>query len=330
MFKKIILLFIVVINIIIIQNTAFSKENYTQSFYMKNLQKKIESNWFIPEKSEGKSAVISFDINKKGQISNIKILRGSKDENFDTKAIAAVLKTGSFSPLTDNKETLSIQYFFSPLFTSVMAVKNKVKQPLFYSEGRNIIAVSNRISYVNFIPYANNLAGKINSNWVPQKSKKEKTTIVKVKISKDGTLEDYKIVKFSKDKKFDKSILDAISNSVPLEALPSNFDAKSKIIHLTFKYIPKECKQSNQHFINAKVNNLNGYDEYVKQVESIISASISGKSYYHHKDIIFEMNIDETGKIKYVKIKEPTNDKNFNRKILAIMQKTHFRQSLMK
>lgn len=354
MFKKIILLSVLILNFVFIQNAAFAQNQQAQKAYMDELQKKVESNWlttisseetsilaiFSPNKDTYKSAVISFTVNKNGSVSNVEIVRSSRDELFDKGVITAIYKAIPFATLAEGENSLNVQYFFSPIFTSASVLTDEnlsaqSEKPLILQantkspKGENIVEVANIKTSLDYTEYANNLQEKINSNWNPKSFKKKRNATVNLNIDKDGTIEDIKIQKSSNKKKFDFEVMNSITKSVPLGTLPTSMESEDKNIQLNFSYEKTKHKNAPKKSVIASINPQNGYDKYIEQVEEIISQRLKDKSYFCKKDIIVEMNIDKTGKLVYAKIKNgsPKDNfikKEFNRKTLLTLQKTSF------
>lgn len=317
MIKKVFLLLMLVINFMLLQNPSFADTQYTQEFYLNNLQKKIESNWIIPLNDRTKSTVLSFSVNNDGSVYNVSIIRSSGDVDFDKSVVDSVYKATPFEKFVGNKP-INVQFFSSNLFTSVTTYTNPLQS--------HIVDVASRKSYIDFSGYTNNLQTKVNSNWKP-KALSTKSAIASITIDKDGSLDDFKIVKSSRDKKFDTNVLDAIANSVPMDAFPAGIDAPNTDVQLVFNYQRNKNKSDKNkflHSVNASVMNVKGYDSYIQQVKRVLADSLKNKRYYRHKDIIVEIKINKTGKMKYVKIQKSSKDKNFDRKILAILEKCSF------
>lgn len=323
MMKKIALLFMLVLNIVFVQNTVQAQGEYDKDLYMTNIQKKIEANWIIPSKSTGKSAVISILLDQDGFVTDAEILRTSNDDAFDKSAIDAVFKPRSFGPLVNGKNTLNIQFFFSPIFTSMTTVDD-TKQIL-NPKNSNIVNVANTTPNTDLTDYTSNLVNQIYSNWNPKSKKHEREAIADIKIGKDGTLKNISLIKSSNNCAFNKQILDTISNSLPVNALPAGYNQDDANIRLNFQYsgTTKENKIGT-HDIRANVKIINGYDKYTKQVEDVIADSLKGRRVLFHKDLLLEMTINKNGQLKYVKVKTPSKDKNFDRTTLSILQKTSF------
>lgn len=320
MIKKIILLAMLIFNIALTQNPAFAQEQYTKNFYISTIQQKVELNWGRPENAEGKSAVISFVINTDGSVSDVNILRSSGSEVFDKSAFEAIYKATPFAHAYNFNSPVTVEFFFSPIFTVANAIHEK--------SSSDVVNVSNQSAYIDFSDYTNNLQDKINTNWKPKTLAKEKNAIASMNIGKDGSLGNFYIVKSSRNKKFDRDVLDAIASSVPLDVFPSDIEASNTDVQLVFDYkrskSPKDGKPVYSHDVSASVMNVRGYDKYTKQAEQILADSLKNKRFFFHKDMIVEIKINNVGKMKYVKILKSSKDKNFDRKILALLQKTSF------
>ena len=317
--KKIFLLTVLVINFVFVQNITFAEDKYVETFYVDAIENKIEKSWLRPHDTAGKSAVVSFIVNEDGSVSEVSLLRGSGFVNFDISAVDAVYKAAPFEHLAGLSEPINIQLFFSPIFTSANVVSGK--------DESNIVNVANQNPYINFSDYTDTLQDKINSNWRPKAVLKQKSAIATIEIGKDGSLDNFYIVKSSRNKKFDRDIMDTIASSVPMDAFPTEINAPNTDVQLTFN-----CKRPKlfrnvpikNHYVSANVMNVRGYDKYTKQAEKILADNFKAQRYFFHKDLIVELKINKTGKLKYVKIQKSSKDKNFDRKMLAILQKTSF------
>jgi len=403
MIRRIVLFMILALNFIFMQNTVFAQDNYAKQFYLNNLQKKVESNWLVPSNSAGKSVVISFTLNKNGEVSDAEIWRSSNNEvfdktiddsfgknvhdlfnkpilsmfdkntddifdknscdTFDKSAIDAVYKAEFFGPLVENQDSLNILFFFSPDFTSVTitgdgtqvnndntnvsTVTNTIPAATdafmnltnAYPAGANTVlnvanmdmapTVTDMTPTVDFRTYTENLTDKINSNWNPKTSKEARDAIVLIKVKKDGEIEQIKMQKSSNKKKFDIEICDSILRSVPLDPLPEDFNSDSKNIQLNFVFQTIKDAGIKQHYVTASATNQEGYDEYVEQVEKIMSTILKEDKYFCKKDVLLEMTIARNGKVEYAKLLNQSDKDNFirkefNRKTLATLAKTSF------
>lgn len=325
MVKKVVLLFTLVLYFAFVQSTVMAQDQYNRSVYLNNLQKKIESNWLTPRKSIGKSAIISFIVNRDGSISNVEVLRSSRDLQFDESVMNAICKSAPFGPLANDENTFSVQFYFSPTYTSMTTAADK--RQLFDSSNATFNVANkstNTSADIDFTNYTDSLQKKINSNWATKDLKTSIEAMADIKINKDGSLDNVELLKSSSKRKVDNEVLDAISKSVPIDALPDGFNYDSQNVQLTFNYNYSANDNTSEHHVIASINVVNGYDKYTKQVNDIINNILKGKSYYLHKDLLLEISIDKTGRVKYARIQKPSQDSNFDRKILATIQKLAF------
>lgn len=324
MTKKIALLFMLILNIVFVQNTSFAQGQYAKDLYLNNVQQKIVNNWIMPDNSTGKSTVVSIVIDQYGSVSDAEIVRSSNSAEFDKSAMDAVYKVSNYGQLLDGQQTLKLQFYFSPVFTSLNVIDdaNKLLNP----KNSNIVNVSNKNSNTNFVAYAEDLQTKITSNWTPKVLKHSKKALVAIDVTQNGAVKNISLVKSSKNACFDKQILDSIAKSIPTDVLPAGTSQDSAQVVLSFQYnsANKKAKTTDHHYVDAGVYTIPSYNQYTKQVEDIIAASLNGRRCLFNKDVVYEMSIDKLGQLKYVKVKTPSKDKNFDRTTLSILQKTSF------
>lgn len=324
MTKKIALLFMLILNLAFMQNKVFAQGQYAKDFYLNNVQKRIQQNWIIPKDSEGKSTVVSIVINQYGAVSDAEIVRSSNSPEFDKSAMDAVYKVLTYEPLLDGQPTLKLQFYFSPVFTSLNVIDdaNKLLNP----KNSNIVNVANKNTNTNFVTYAEDLQNKVTSNWTPKVSKYSKKAIVALDVTQNGAVKNVSIVKSSKNADFDKQILDSIAKSIPTDVLPAGTSQDSAQVILSFQYTSadKKANTTDNHCVDAGVYTIPSYNQYTKQVEDVIAASLNDRRCLFNKDVVYEMSIDKLGQLKYVKVKTPSKDKNFDRTTLSILQKTSF------
>lgn len=319
MMKKIVLLLMVVINLGLANIPVLANENYSQTFFINALQKQIERNWLRPLNDAGKSTVVYLTANPDGTVSNVNLLRSSGNDQFDASTIDSVYKAFPFAQATTLEAPLNIEFFFSPIFTTANAVSDKIQS--------NIVNVSNKSPYINFSDYTDTLQNRINANWKPKQSRKERSAIATVKIGNDGALENFYLVKSSRNRKFDRSVIDSITSSVPMDAFPQGIDAPNTDVQISFNVDHSKLQDKtviNNKYVIANVMNIKGYDKYTKLAERILAESFRGKRCLFYKDLVVELRINKVGKLKYVKIKKASKDKRFDRKMLAILRKTSF------
>lgn len=314
MIKKVALVFTLVLYFVSLQNFAFADDAYNKKMYLDKMEKTLDSNWLTPLKSKGKSAVISFILDRNGNISNVKMLRSSEDDQYDDSTMAAIYKTDSFGPLVEGQDTLYVKAFFSPLFTSVSA-----SEQLPGVVPDNIINIANANTGADFSEFDTNLGNQINANWNPKTLNNIRSAVMVVELSKDGSLNTINLVKSSRDGQFDMGVLESILKSVPLASLPAGYNADSKKVQLNFSYERSKDKKTVDHHVVANTKNIIGYDEYTKKIDAVIADTLGDRRYYRQKDLMLEINIDKIGKIRYAKIIKPSKDKGFDLKMLSLI-----------
>ena len=322
MTKKLFLLLMLILGVVITQSSVSADEQYQKDFFVNAIQQKIERNWIAPDKDTTISTIVTFDINTDGSISPVSILRSSEDENYDASVVKAVYKSVPFEYSSELKQPVSMEIFFSPYFMVANDVNNK-------SPFDKIVNVSNIKTPIDFSDYLENLQTKINSNWKPIAFSKERENIALIKIDKDGALSNPSVLEPSHDFRFDASTLDAIAKSVPMDAFPSRITAPTTNVQLDFHYKEsksKDGKKVTTHFVTASVLNIEGCDNYTKMVEKILKNNLKDNGTILERKLVFEAQINSVGKLKYVKILEPSCSKRFDRMVLGILEKSSFPQ----
>ncbi|MBQ8460158.1 TonB C-terminal domain-containing protein [bacterium] len=67
--------------------------------YMRNMQKKIKSNWIPPKQSTSKRVVLLYSIKRNGELGKYEVLETSGDFNMDNAAVRALKKSAPFGKL---------------------------------------------------------------------------------------------------------------------------------------------------------------------------------------------------------------------------------------
>lgn len=324
MMKKFFLLMVLVFNFAFIQSSVYAKGEYADMVYMRTIKNVIQKNWIIPKYSDDKSAIVSVSLDQLGHIVETTVIRSSNCEKFDRSALDSLYKSICFGRLPNNKASLTIEIYFSPDNT-IATIINPDSQ-LANNRNSNIYNISNIVNNnsVDFSQYTNDLGDKVNSNWVHAVSKKLDNAVASVKVGKDGSLQNIIFLKPSKDQKFNKEIFEAISKTVPLDSLPKGFNSDYVNVKLTFNACNPDSDKTIDHYVVAEVNNIVGYDDYVNDVKKVINSALQDKRFYFDKDLLVEISINSSGQVKYVKVQDKSKDKNFDDKILALLQKTSF------
>ena len=321
MLKRIIFLLTIIVNLSMVCNADVVNGYDDQQIYLDAVQKKVEQNWLQPLNTDGRSASFSFKVDYDGSVYDLKVLRTSGDKTFDKSAISAILKSAPFNYYlkgSADSKPVNVEFFFSPLFTSANYVHEENLS--------HVYDVSNMVPNLQFCDYLADLQTQFNLQWHPKTYAKQRDAVVNLLVDKDGSIERYYILKTSHNRKFDRNILKTIANSVPLKPFPDNMSEPRKEIQLRFSYDSKNPTNNPDytHFVTSSVINLKGYESYTKQVQRIIENSFKGKRYFVRKDIVVEIRITRVGKLNYVKIIRSNQSESFNRKVLAIIQKTAY------
>lgn len=321
MMKKLFLLVSLLVGFILTQHFASAQDQYTKAFLINSVQKKVELNWFLPYDNQGKSSVVSFTVLDDGTVTNLEILRSSGDKKFDASVISAIYQSVPFEAAQNLDSPVKIKFFFSSLFTTAEETGNVVSS--------NVLNVSNADPYINFSDYTETLQNKVNANWRPKADSKSREAIANVNIGKDGALNDFSIIKSSKNKKFDQEVLDSIARSVPMDAFPYGINASNTDVQLTYTLNKPQSKtdletSKYEKYVQANVMNIKGYDKYTKLVERILADDFKNMRYFRNKDLIVEMKINKVGKLKYVKVVKSSGDENFDRDVIAVLSKNSF------
>lgn len=97
------------------------------SYYLKEVQRAIKSNWKPTFSKDKKLAVALFTVYKNGSLGEVKILKSSKDSSFDEIALTAIKKTAPFPPLPRSFKGKSVDFNFTFDYTSPETIKTIYK-----------------------------------------------------------------------------------------------------------------------------------------------------------------------------------------------------------
>lgn len=320
--KKLFLLLMLIFNIVITQSSASADEQFKTDFFVNAVKDKIELNWVKPYENPYLSTIVSFNINSDGTVSPVSILRSSENSQYDDSVVQAVYKAAPFESASVLKKPMTLKIFLSPSYIVANSVKNKTSYD-------KIVNVSNKNDYIDFSQYLENLQNKINTNWTPKSFSKERNNIVSIKIDKDGALSNSHVLEPSNDIHFDSSTLDAIAKSVPMDAFPHNITAPTTNVQLNFNYKKSKDKNGKEiatQYVKASVLMEEGSDKYTSMVETVLKENLNNKNTIFEKRLVFEAQINSLGKLKYVKIVEPSDSKMFNRSIYKVLTQSSFPQ----
>lgn len=97
-----------------VSSYAETKGNTDFQPYMKELQKKVKSNWLPPKSEKNTHVVAKFQIAKDGSLKSVSVLESSSVKEADAAAIAAIKAAAPFEPLPKSfdGDTIDIQFTF--------------------------------------------------------------------------------------------------------------------------------------------------------------------------------------------------------------------------
>ncbi len=82
--------------------------------YMKNTQVKIKSNWQPPADEKSGQVIMSYKINRNGELESFKILKSSGSQKLDESAVNSLKKSSPFEPLPKDfkGDDIDVQFTF--------------------------------------------------------------------------------------------------------------------------------------------------------------------------------------------------------------------------
>lgn len=101
-------------------------KTYDWGYYMRGLQRKVRPNLVINNVSETQKVTLSFNINKRGEVSDLKITKSSGNQKLDAAALAAIEKSSPFAPLPSwyKGEGICVNFYTGKLFVGA-SIKNE-------------------------------------------------------------------------------------------------------------------------------------------------------------------------------------------------------------
>lgn len=326
--KKIFL--IVTLIFVFIQNLAFAqKPNIYYVTYINRLENKIKSNWILPHGQVDKTTIITFTVDRNGNLVEPKVINSSGDSEFDQIALNAIYTSVPFEKLPEyiQDDNINISFKFNQNSTEASLISNvscanipAVNLKTNQSSQNNVS--NNTENKETFKTYMPELQRSIKQNWHPEKYNTSKRFVALFKINKNGELESLKTFKSSENDSFDKSALEAISKTAPFEPLPPNFQEKSITILFTFDYnIHGENTNARYNFSNPDERSLLGYQ---KTVEAILSHSIPTRVFLRKKCLVVRITIEPSGNIEKIQIVHSSNDKHFDNLYVSAVKKCSF------
>jgi protein TonB len=98
------------------QDAAFGQRF---AYYVQQLTQQVANQWYtnmIDPRATGHRVYITFEVERDGSVSNVKIAQQSGDATLDQTALNAVRRIGSFAPLPDayTGNRINVTYYFDP------------------------------------------------------------------------------------------------------------------------------------------------------------------------------------------------------------------------
>ncbi|HXG51974.1 MAG TPA: energy transducer TonB [candidate division Zixibacteria bacterium] len=105
---------------------VFAATPQTFEGYLGQVQKRVQSAWKMPAKSEKLQATVAFTIDRAGRVTELRVAKSSGRKDFDGSALEAVRSVTPFPPLISilkRSETRDVEIRFRP--NSVVALEAK-------------------------------------------------------------------------------------------------------------------------------------------------------------------------------------------------------------
>lgn len=95
-------------------NMNISSDDMGMPQYMRDLHRRLKSNWKLPKGEEDKRVVLLFEISKDGKLLSNKVFKSSGSSGADNAALQAVNESAPFNPLPSKFDgsSLNIQFTF--------------------------------------------------------------------------------------------------------------------------------------------------------------------------------------------------------------------------
>ena len=98
------------------QDAAFGQRF---AYYVNQLTQQVAQQWYtgmLDPNANGHRVYITFEVDRDGSVTNVRIAQPSGDATLDQTAINAVRRIGSFAPLPDgyNGSHINVTYYFDP------------------------------------------------------------------------------------------------------------------------------------------------------------------------------------------------------------------------
>lgn len=99
------------------QEQSFTDQD-SPANYLSEMGRKIKKSWTPSDDEARQQTMVGFTISQDGSISNLKILRSSRNEAYDKRALQAVMEASPFEHLPESTEKIEVQFSFDNRRTS--------------------------------------------------------------------------------------------------------------------------------------------------------------------------------------------------------------------
>lgn len=253
--------------------------------YIDNINDKINSNWRPPQEAGVKNVVVSYEIDKAGDLINYEIIESSGSILSDNAAIEAIKNSAPFEPLPEEYKgkSLSVEYKFKHNFIDCTEEKS-------YDEYDD-----KKLS--QWKAYMHNLNNQIKTNWVLLNANNSDKIVTNITISKAGKLLESEILESNETDDINRTVLSAIENSAPFEPLPEDFDGESITVEYLFDNTEEEAEEEAEPLSFADFSTRTPeWKEYMKRLNSTVVSNWipPTKKTDNRTVVVFSINKDGT------------------------------------
>ena len=208
---------------------GLEKLYFNEVAYITKLRSKIDETWQKNNPHGNKKATLYFIIKKTGMPDNITIFNSSNDEDFDNLAVKTL------------KESAPLPLFPYALQTDALAYLGVFDAEKNF-EIKNYLPFLNEGNKEKINKYAQNVEMICAKKWqesalFPNLDHKPRAEIIfRIKINKNGEVEEAYMVKSSGVKKMDEFAYNIVKPHTKFAPFPYAFKGKFLIMELTFKY----------------------------------------------------------------------------------------------
>lgn len=325
--------------------------------YLRNFQDKIKSNWNQSVYQNDRLMISVIEVDKKGFVRDLEIVRSSGDKDFDKEALNAMNSSVPFDSLPDKIDTDSIKLQFSFFYSALRSVNNDQYNTACAVIGNNSDLVQ------NYATYKKEIEEILASNSLNSRYYKNRDVLIKFTMDNTGALISAEVEKSSGNKKFDNKILSDVQKcSFP--PIPASLNRqsllfyyfvttkKNKVSSLSdfggdlFAGWTKEltstcvCDNNITPVIKFYLSNKDDFrtkdggnkvirdaifDPYIQALHKKIKSNWHSSLQNRGKKTVIAFNVDTDGELKNVEIVESSGDEKFDNDALdAIIKSAPF------